>query len=207
MTSLQWTRIYFAICRHLATMGWIVEHYFQCNCDSNKYTRSQICTCHDICNIMIWYNRCSSSKSNFFFKIEMNSEPLYRMGSDSRKARATPSIITTSGQQSVVKTSKTGVDLRNEDSVKMAAAFITVTSNERHDISTPLPLECLFKRLFRLTSEKTSKPSHSEGNPPVTGKFPSQRASNAESVYTSPCADDNKILLLYTSLYLNSTLT
>ena len=46
-------------------------------------------------------------------------------------------------------------------------------------------LGCLFKSLFKLTSKNTSKPallSLCEGNPPVTGGFPSQRVSNAENV-------------------------
>ena len=42
----------------------------------------------------------------------------------------------------------------------------------------------LFNRLLRLTSKKTSKPALPalcERNPPMTGGFPSQRASNTES--------------------------
>ena len=44
-------------------------------------------------------------------------------------------------------------------------------------------LDCLLNRLFRRRSKKTSKPHVTglcKGNPPVTGGFPSQRASNAE---------------------------
>ena len=50
--------------------------------------------------------------------------------------------------------------------------------NHRH-------LDCLLNRLFRHRSEKTSKfriTGLCEGNLPVTGRFPLQRASNAESV-------------------------
>ena len=57
--------------------------------------------------------------------------------------------------------------------------------NERDGISNHLHLECLFNRLFRCRSNKTSKlcvTGLCEGNPPVTGGFPSQRASNAENV-------------------------
>ena len=44
-------------------------------------------------------------------------------------------------------------------------------------------LGCLFNRLFKLTPKKTSKPALlalCEGNSPVTGEFPGQKASNAE---------------------------
>ena len=55
--------------------------------------------------------------------------------------------------------------------------------NERHGISNHRCLECLLTRLFRRTSKKTSKLHWALwGNPPVTGGFPSQRASNAENV-------------------------
>ena len=46
-------------------------------------------------------------------------------------------------------------------------------------------LGCLLNSLFRRRSKKTSKlrvTGLCEGNPPVTGGFPSQRASNAENV-------------------------
>ena len=46
-------------------------------------------------------------------------------------------------------------------------------------------LDCLLNRLFRRRSKKTSKPSVTalcEGNPPVTGGFPSQRSGDAEDV-------------------------
>ena len=45
--------------------------------------------------------------------------------------------------------------------------------------------DCLLNRLFRHRSEKTSKlhiTGLSEGNSPVTGEFPAQRASNMENV-------------------------
>ena len=46
-------------------------------------------------------------------------------------------------------------------------------------------IDCLLSRLFRCRSKKTSKLlviGLCEGNPPVTGEFPSQRASNADNV-------------------------
>ena len=57
--------------------------------------------------------------------------------------------------------------------------------NERHGVSNHRRLDCLLSRLFRRTSKKTSKLRATGlcgGNPPVTGGFPSQRASNAENV-------------------------
>ena len=66
--------------------------------------------------------------------------------------------------------------------------FITVTSPQHHSISNHWQLNCLFYNLFRLTSKKTSKAvllALCEGNPPVTGGFPSQRASKMESISMS----------------------
>ena len=50
---------------------------------------------------------------------------------------------------------------------------------------TDVDLDCLLKRLFSRRSKKTSKlyvTSLCEGNSPVTGEFPAQRASNTEDV-------------------------
>ena len=52
-------------------------------------------------------------------------------------------------------------------------------------VSNHQPHECLLNRLFRRKSRKISKlrvTGLCEGNSPVTGEFPSQRASNAEYV-------------------------
>ena len=57
--------------------------------------------------------------------------------------------------------------------------------NERRGVSNHQRLDCLPKCLFRRRSKKTSKLrviGLCEGNPPATGGFPSQRASNAENV-------------------------
>ena len=57
--------------------------------------------------------------------------------------------------------------------------------NERNGVSNHRRLDCLLNRLFRRRSKKTSK-LRATGlcgvNSPVTGEFPSQRASNAENV-------------------------
>ena len=65
---------------------------------------------------------------------------------------------------------------------------ITVTSYERNGVSNHRRLYCLLNRLFRRISKKTSKlraTGRCEGNPPATGGFPSQRASDAENLMTS----------------------
>ena len=52
-------------------------------------------------------------------------------------------------------------------------------------VSNPQPHHCLFKRLFRHKSKKTSKlrvTGLCVGNSPVTVEFPAQMASNAENV-------------------------
>ena len=57
--------------------------------------------------------------------------------------------------------------------------------NGRGDVSNYQHLECLFNSLFRRRSQKISKlpvTDLCDGNSPVTGEFPSQRASNAENV-------------------------
>ena len=57
--------------------------------------------------------------------------------------------------------------------------------NERDGISNPRPLGCLLGRLLRGRSKKTSKLRVTglfEGNPPMTGRIPLQRASNAKIV-------------------------
>ena len=57
--------------------------------------------------------------------------------------------------------------------------------NKSDYVSNHRRLDCLLNRLFRCKSKKTSKLRVTglwEGNSPVTGEFPSQRASNTENV-------------------------
>ena len=57
--------------------------------------------------------------------------------------------------------------------------------NERDCVSNPQPHDCLLNCLFRRRSQETTKlrvTGICEGNSPVTGEFPSQRASDAENV-------------------------
>ena len=56
--------------------------------------------------------------------------------------------------------------------------------NECDDVSSNRRLDCLLNHLFRCRSMKIIKHHVSglcQGNPPVTGEFPSQRASNAKN--------------------------
>ena len=58
--------------------------------------------------------------------------------------------------------------------------------NERDGVSNHQPHYCILNRLFRRRSKKTSKlrvTGLCEGNSPVTGEFPAQRASNAENAF------------------------
>ena len=60
----------------------------------------------------------------------------------------------------------------------LSLSCITLLSNHQ-------PHDCLLKRLFRLRSKKTPKlrvTGLSDGNSPVTGEYPAQRASNVENV-------------------------
>ena len=56
--------------------------------------------------------------------------------------------------------------------------------NEHDGVSNHQCLNCLLNRLFRCRSKKTSKLCVTglyEGNSPMTGEFPAQKASNAEN--------------------------
>ena len=56
--------------------------------------------------------------------------------------------------------------------------------NERNGISNHQPRDCLLHRLFRCRSKETSKlhvTGLCEGNSPITGEFPAQRASYVEN--------------------------
>ena len=62
---------------------------------------------------------------------------------------------------------------------------ITVTSNVRHGVSNYRPIVCLFIRLLRLTIKEhqmSALQAHCKGNPPVTGRFISQKASYTKNV-------------------------
>ena len=66
-----------------------------------------------------------------------------------------------------------------------ASAALQWRHSERDGISNHQPHHCLLNRLLRLRSRKTSKLRATglcEGNSPVTGEFPAQRASNTENV-------------------------
>ena len=57
--------------------------------------------------------------------------------------------------------------------------------NERDGVSNHQPHDCSLSRLFRHRSQKTAKlrvTGLCEGNSPVTGEFPAQKASYAENV-------------------------
>ena len=57
--------------------------------------------------------------------------------------------------------------------------------NEHDGLSNHRHLDCLLNHVFRHRSKKTPKLRGTglcEGNSPVTGEFPTQRASNAENV-------------------------
>ena len=58
--------------------------------------------------------------------------------------------------------------------------------NKRHGVSNHQPRDCLLNRLFRRRRKKTSILRVTglwEGNSPVTGEFPAQRACKAENVF------------------------
>ena len=78
--------------------------------------------------------------------------------------------------------------------------------NGRDGVSNHQPHDCLFNRLFRCKSRKTSKLRFTGlcgGNSPVTGEFPAQRASNAENVFTwwrhHVCAGNSQVASPFSS--------
>ena len=77
--------------------------------------------------------------------------------------------------------------------------------NERDDVSSHQSLDYLLNRLFRRRSKKSPKgPGLCEGNSPVTGEFPAQRASNAENVSIWWRHHTPNITFLWCSVYLTN---
>ena len=81
--------------------------------------------------------------------------------------------------------------------------------NERDGISNHRRLHCLLNCWFRRRKKKTSKLRVTclcVGNSPVTGEFPTQKASNAENVFISWRHHDKKRLpQLYPAVLAQST--
>ena len=82
-------------------------------------------------------------------------------------------------------------------------------NNERDSVSNHQSHDCLliyiYNRLFRRRSKKTAKLCVNglcEGNSPVTGEFPAQRASNAENVSIWWLHHDCGILLMAINVYI-----
>ena len=78
---------------------------------------------------------------------------------------------------------ETSPHFNNQDA--RASVSLQWRHNERDGVSNHQRLDCLFKRLFRRKTKKTSKlrvTGLCEGNSPVNGEFPAPRASNAENV-------------------------
>ena len=72
-----------------------------------------------------------------------------------------------------------------QNSLSRSACALQWFHNERNGHSNHQHHNCLFNRLFRCRSKKTSKlrvAGPCDGNSPVTSEFPAQRASNAENV-------------------------
>ena len=73
--------------------------------------------------------------------------------------------------------------IKHDEQVRQMPASLEWRHNGRDGVSNHQPRYWLLNRLFRRRSKKTSKlrvTGLCAGNSPVTGKFPAQRASNAE---------------------------
>ena len=89
--------------------------------------------------------------------------------------------------KSKIKKSTKKINLYYLPSVTMWSFLMTLQwcHNEHNGISNHWRLDCLLNRLFGHRSKKTSKLHPTglrEGHPPVTRGFPTQRASNVESI-------------------------
>ena len=74
---------------------------------------------------------------------------------------------------------------RHNKTTRMFCGTLQWRHDERDGVSNHRPYDCFLNRLFRLRSKQTSKLRVNglcEGNSPVTGEFPAQRASSAENV-------------------------
>ena len=90
-----------------------------------------------------------------------------------------------------IQSSALWTDLISLPNVCVHATWPHNTLQWRHigcnGVSNHQPHDCLLNRLFRRRSKKISKlcvTGLCEGNSPVTGEFPTQRASNTENVST-----------------------
>ena len=84
--------------------------------------------------------------------------------------------------------------------------IITMMSHGRNGVSNYRQLDSLFKSLFRSQrrkQERSALVAVSEGNLSFAGIFPSQRASNAESVSMSWRQPDKRVLLTWFVLELD----
>ena len=97
-----------------------------------------------------------------------------------------------------------------EQAKRSHSIFVTLRwrHNERDGVSNHQPNDCLFSRLFRRRSKKTSKlrvTGLCAGNSPETGEFPAQRASNAEnvSIWWRHHEEKNKCLQKYEMAYVS----
>ena len=83
-----------------------------------------------------------------------------------------------------------GLNLLNKNNTNRKSYYKFMKSlqwrhNERYDVSNHQPHDCLLNGLFRRRSKKTSKlrvTGLCAGKSPVTGEFPAQRPSNAETI-------------------------
>ena len=77
------------------------------------------------------------------------------------------------------------IGLAAYDRTRATASSLQWRHGEHDGVSNHQPHDCLLNHLIRCRSKKTSKlrvTGLCEGNSPVTGEFPAQRASNAENV-------------------------
>ena len=83
-------------------------------------------------------------------------------------------------------THKSATDKKSPASTSQKTSTLPWRHNERDDVWNHHPHDCLLNRLSVWRSNKTSKlrvAGLCEGNSPVTGEFPAQRARNADNVF------------------------
>ena len=123
-----------------------------------------------------------------------------REAGDLRRQRAHYDVSVMYRYQNLRLSTVTGCMIRNDIyNMYMNNTIMTLQRchNERDGVSNYQRIDCLLNRLFRGRSKKTSK-LHAilvfcEGNSPVLGGFPWQRASNTENILTWWRHHDNRM--------------
>ena len=129
-----------------------------------------------------WVNTCNNFHKKNNLKISAKWQPFSLVAGDLRRHRARYDVIVMANRW--VSARKTWIQCVTMSFLhKPIDLPLQWRHNERDGVSNHRRLGCLLNHLFRRRLKKTSKLRVTglyEGNSPVTGEFPTQRASDAE---------------------------